>query len=302
MQQPGDRGGGDSLPGFLFALAAYLMWGLLPLYLKAVAHVPPLEVVAHRVIWSVPVAGAVILATGRSADLRAAVRAPRSLGMAAGMAALISVNWLIYVWAIGAGHALDTALGYFINPLLSVLLAAVLLGERLSRLQLAAVALAGLAVTILTVASGQLPVIGLSLSLTFAFYGFFKKSLPIGPNQGFFLEVLLIAPAALAYAVWLARSGQAHFLAGSLRDTLLLIGCGPATAVPLILFANGARRLRLSTIGIMQYIAPTMIFLTAVFLFHEPFDRVRAITFPMIWAALAIYSLSLIGRMRQKAN
>jgi chloramphenicol-sensitive protein RarD len=291
----------DSLRGFLFALAAYLMWGFLPLYMKAMAHIGTVEVLAHRVIWSVPVALLILRWLGRTADLKAALGNPRMLGMAAATAALISVNWGIYVWAIQTGRALDAALGYYINPLFSVLLGAVLLRERLSGAQKAAIALAALAVAILTWEAGRLPVVALSLTLTWGFYAYFKKSLPIGPNQGFALEVLLLLPLAVGYALWLGARGGDAFLTGSRADMALLLGCGVVTAVPLMVYANGAKLLRLSTIGIMQYIAPTMIFLTAVFLFGEEFGRAQAIAFPMIWAALVLYTWSLV-RQTQAAR
>lgn len=288
----------DSLRGFGFALTAYLLWGFLPLFMKALAHISPAEVIAHRVIWSIPVAGAVLWATGRSTDLKTALRTPKMLGMASITAALITVNWGIYVWAIGAGHALDAALGYYINPLFSVFLGAVLLGERLSRAQLCAIALAVLAVAILTYDTGKLPLTALALTVSWGFYAYFKKSLPIGPNQGFFLEILLLLLPSLGYVAWLQLQGTGHFMVGHARDTILLLCCGLVTAIPLMIYANGAKLLRLSTIGIMQYIAPTMIFLTAVFVFHEPFGRAQMIAFPMIWAALVIYTASLIAQAR----
>ncbi|MEZ5797268.1 MAG: EamA family transporter RarD [Paracoccaceae bacterium] len=286
----------DSLSGFFYALAAYLLWGFLPLYMKALAHVPPVEVIAHRVIWSVPVALAVLIWLGRTGDLRAALGNPRMLAMGLVTAALISVNWGIYVWAIGSGHALDAALGYYINPLFSILLGAVLLKERLRGIQWLAIASAAVAVAILTWEVGQLPVVALGLMLTWGFYAYFKRRLPIGPNQGFTLEVLILLPFALAWAGWLAWRGETHFMQGVPGDTWLLLGCGVVTAVPLMIYANGAKRLRLSTIAIMQYIAPTMIFLTAVFLFDEPFSRVKLVAFGFIWAALVIYSWSILQR------
>lgn len=288
----------DSLKGFAFALAAYFMWGFLPLYMKAMTHIPTVEVLAHRVIWSVPVALAILAWLGRTADLKAALRTPRMLGMAVLTAALISVNWGIYVWAIQTGHALDAALGYYINPLFSVFLGASLLGERLSGAQKAAIALAAAAVAILTWEAGRLPLVALSLTVSWGIYAYLKKSLPIGPNQGFALEVILLLPFALGYALWAGLRGEAAFLAGNRVDVALLMGCGIVTAVPLMVYANGAKLLRLSTIGIMQYIAPTMIFLTAVFLFGEPFGRARAIAFPMIWAALIIYTWSMVRQAR----
>lgn len=285
--------------GFLLALGAYLLWGLLPFYMKAVAHLPLAEVIAHRIVWSVPIAAAVLVWAGRTADFKAAIRSPRTIAMAALTAALISVNWGIYVWAIAVDRTVETALGYYINPLVSVVVGALLLSERLGRLQVAAVVLAAVAVAVLTVDAGKLPWVSLALAFSFAAYGFFRKTLPIGPSQGFLLEVLLLSVPALAYIVFLIANGQDHFVAGDAADTALLIGCGPVTAVPLLLFAFGARLLRLSTIGIMQYIAPTIVFLIAVLIFGEPFGSTQAIAFGLIWTALAIYSWSMFTSARK---
>lgn len=284
----------DSKAGFVFALMAYVIWGFLPLFMKALAHVSPAEVISHRVIWSLPVAGAVLIALGRTADLRVAIRSPKMLGMAAMTATLISMNWGLYVWAIGAGYALDTALGYYINPLFSVFLGAVLLGERLKPAQMVAMGLALLAVGLLTWDAGKLPWISLGLTVTWGFYAYLKKSLPLGPNQGFFLEILILTPAALAYIGYLGWSGTGHFMVGVKADTLLLLSCGVVTATPLIFYANGAKKLRLSTIAMMQYIAPTMIFALAIFVFHEPFAPIRMVAFAMIWMALVIYTASML--------
>ncbi|AXT35519.1 EamA family transporter RarD [Phaeobacter sp. LSS9] len=288
----------DTPQGLAFAVSAYLMWGFLPLYMKALAHMPAAEVVAHRVIWSVPVAGVLLIILRRTRDLRAALTSPKVLMMGAVTAALISVNWGIYVWSIATGHALDAALGYYVNPLFSVMLGAVLLGERLSPAQLVAIGLAALAVLVLALDAGRLPWAAIGLTLSWGFYAFFKKSLPVGPNQGFMLEVLILTPPALLYLGYLTVTGGAHF-GGDFSDTALLLGCGVVTAVPLITYANGAKLLRLSTIGILQYIAPTMIFLAAVFVFGEEFGRARMIAFPMIWLALVIYSVSLLRQMRR---
>ena len=289
----------DTGRGFAFAVSAYLLWGFLPLYMKALAHVPPVEVVAHRVLWSVPVAGAILWATGRTGDLGRALSSPRTLGMAAVTAALVSVNWGIYVWAIGSGNALDAALGYYINPLFSVFLGAVLLKERLSRAQVAAIALAAAAVAVLTWESGRLPLAALAMTFSWGAYAYFKRALPIGPNQGFLLEVLILTPFALGILWVIAARGGSHFLAESSTDTWLLVCTGLVTAVPLILYAYGAKGLRLSTIGVLQYIAPTMIFLTAVLIFGEEFGRAERIAFPMIWAALALYTASLVRQARR---
>lgn len=291
----------DSRRGFFLALSAYFLWGLLPFYMKAVAHLPLAEVVAHRIIWSVPIAAVVLVMVNRTADFRAALRSGRMLSMAALTAALITVNWSIYVWAIAVDRTVETALGYYINPLVSVTIGALVLGERLSKLQMVAVALAALAVVVLTVEGGKLPWVSLALAFSFAAYGFFRKTLPIGPSQGFLLEVLLLSIPCLVYVGYLVLAGENHFLAGDWRDTALLLGCGPITAVPLLLFAFGAKLLRLSTIGIMQYIAPTIVFLIAVFIFHEPFGPVDAAAFGLIWAALALYSWSMFAGRKAQA-
>lgn len=287
----------DSPRGLAFALAAYFMWGFLPLYLKAVAYIPAPEVVAHRILWSVPIAGLVLIALGRTRDLTAALRSPKTLAMASLTAALITINWGTYVWAVAQGRALDAALGYYINPLFSVLLGAILLGERLTRTQMVAVALAAAAVLVLWLEAASLPWPALVLMTSWGFYAYFKKSLPVGPNQGFLLEVLILSIPALVYVAYLAQTGQGHFTA-NLGTSALLIGCGFVTAIPLMVYANGAKLLRLSTIAILQYIAPTMIFLTAVFIFDEPFGQARMIAFPMIWAALVIYTVPMIRQMR----
>lgn len=288
----------DSARGFAFALTAYLLWGFLPIYMKAVAHMSPFEVLAHRVVWSVPVAGIVLLILRRTSELKAAFRSPRTLMMAGLTAALITVNWGVYVWAISVDRALDTALGYFINPLFSIFLAAVLLKERLQPVQLVAIALVVVAVAILTYDAGGLPWASLVLTVSWGFYAFFRKTLPVGPNQGFFLEVLILTPFALAYIVYAEMSGSGHLIHSSMSDTLLLAATGVITAGPLMIYANGAKLLRLSTIGIMQYIAPTMIFLIAVFVFHEPLSMVKLGAFVLIWSALAIYSWSMLMQAR----
>lgn len=290
----------DSPRGLAYAIAAYGLWGVLPIFMKALSHLPAAEIIAHRIIWSLPIAAAVLIWQGRSGDVLAALRQPRLLAMAALTAMLISVNWLIYVWAIANDHTLDAALGYYINPLFSVFLGATLLKERLSRGQFAAIALAAAAVVILTVQAGRLPLVALGLTLSWGFYAYCKKSLPLGPNQGFTLEVLLLTPFAIAFLIWQAMQGQAHFISAGWGQTLLLLGAGPVTAIPLLFYANGAKLIRLSTIGILQYIAPTMIFLCAVLLFGEPFDGARLIAFPMIWAALVIYSATLLRQAGQR--
>lgn len=287
------RASGDTPAGFVFAILAYVSWGALPLYIKAVDHMPAVEVMAHRVLWSVPIAGAVVLLTGRTRDLWTALRTPRYLAMAALTAALITINWGVYIWAVFHGRAVDTALGYYMNPLFSVVIGALVLGERLTRLQGAAVGIAAAAVAILAFGSGEVPVVALGITLSWGIYAYFKKQLPIGPNQGFLLEVLILSGPALAVVLALAARGEGHFGVTSSDSLLLMLG-GPVTATPLLLYANGAKLLRLSTIGILQYISPTLIFLVAVLVFGEPVGLARGIALPMIWGALVLYSLSLI--------
>lgn len=289
----------DTPQGLAFAIGAYVLWGFLPLYLRLLGDVPAVEVLAHRMIWSVPVAGGVLIWLGRTASLRAAIRTPRMLGMAFVTATLMSLNGGIYIYAVTTGHAMDAALGYYMNPLFSIFLAAVFLGERLGRAQMVAIALALTAVLVLTFDAGGVPWLALAMMLTWGFYALAKKSLPIGPNQGFVLELLILMPLGVAYVIYLGLTGQTDF-GSDISVSALLLGCGAVTAVPLMLYANGAKLLRLSTIGILQYIAPTMIFLFAVFLFGEEFGRARMIAFPMIWLALVIYTTASYRAMRAK--
>ena len=280
----------DTPQGFAFAISAYFLWGFLPLYMKLLDHVPAAEVVLHRIVWSLPIAGVVLVALGRTSDIRTALTNPRMLAMGALTAALVTINWGIYVWAIVSGNALEAALGYYINPLFSVFLGFAVLGERLTRLQVLALALVAAAVLVLTLDAGVLPWTAIGLFVSWGLYALCKRRLPIGPNQGFLLEIAILTPFALAYWAWLAARGESHFD----TDLWLLLGCGAVTAIPLLLYANGAKRLRLATIAILQYIAPTMILLCAVFAFGEPFGTARAIAFPMIWVALILYTYSML--------
>lgn len=282
-----------SRTGFFFALSAFLIWGCLALFWKATSHVDAVEVTAHRVIWSLPVAGVILWFMGRTGDILPTLKSPRKLAILFFTSLMISFNWGIFIWAIAADRTLEAAMAYYINPLMSVAMGVVFLRERFNRLQLAAILLAMLAVIILTVMQGSLPWISLSLALTFALYGLLRKTVDVGPTQGFLVEVILIYPLAVAYMIWLISSGSLEFGSTGNFDIFLLMCAGPATAVPLILYANGAKRLRLSTIGMMQYIAPTMIFLIGIFIFGEELKTPQLIAFILIWAALAIYSWSM---------
>lgn len=291
----------SSAKGFTLAFIAYFLWGFLPLYLKAVAHIPAGEVVAHRVLWSLPIAALAVLWTKGTRDVVTALRTPKMLGMAVVTAAIISVNWSIYVWAVAAGRTMEAALGYYINPLFSVCLAALFLGEKLKGAQIIAIGLAVVAVAILGWERGGLPWVSVALAVSWGFYALFKRSLPIGANQGFFLEVLIISVPALVYLVWLGLSGQSHFFADSGKaNPWLLASSGLATAVPLMLYANGAKLLKLSTIGMMQYIAPSMVFLLAVFWFREPFTSTTLIAFLFIWSALAVFTWGALSSRKSE--
>ncbi|MEM8749542.1 MAG: EamA family transporter RarD [Pseudomonadota bacterium] len=282
----------SSRAGFFYALGAYVFWGALPLYMKALDHIPAAEIVAHRIVWSVPVAAILLIILRRTGDIRAAFSQPSVLVRIGLSAFVITLNWGVYVWAVLNNVANEAALGYYINPLISIVFGYVLLSERLTKAQWVAVALAAFAVLLLTVQGGQFPWVALVLAFSFATYGYIRKTVAIGATQGFLLEVIMLMPFALCYLLYLAAQGTGHFGLSS-PDLWLLLGCGPVTAVPLILYAFGARALRLSTIGIMQYIAPSLIFLLAFFVFNEDVTVPKLTAFAIIWTALAIYSWSM---------
>jgi chloramphenicol-sensitive protein RarD len=290
----------DTKQGFIYAGAAYLIWGFLPLYMKLLSHIPAWEVVPHRILWSIPVSGFVVWMMGQGGALGRALKSPRTIALAALTAAIVSVNWGVYVWAIGAGRAIETALGYYINPLFSVFLAAVLVGEKLNRVQMFAIALACVAVGVLTYEAGGIPWVSVALAVTWGFYAYFKKSLPVGPTEGFLLEILLLSIPALGMVIWFEMQGTSHFGHTGWGDVGLLGISGFFTAIPLTLYALGAKGLRLTTIAIMQYSAPTMIFLIAVFIFKEPFSVYKMVAFGLIWSALAIYTWSLVQAHRAR--
>ncbi|NDW05269.1 EamA family transporter RarD [Jiella pacifica] len=287
---------GESRQGLIYALGAYGIWGLvMPLFMKLLANVSPVEVVAHRIVWALPLAIAILLWQGTVRHAFGHFRNLRTVALAALTASLISINWGTYVYAIGAGHTLEAALGYYINPLVNVALAAIFLGERPTRLQGVAIALAAVGVAILTAKAGGLPWISLVLALTFGTYGLLRKTVPVGASEGFFLEVaILVVPSIVLVALFVP---DRHFGADGF-ETAMLLAAGPLTAVPLILYAAGARLLHFTTIGILQYIVPTLLFFTAVFLFGEPFSEWQLVAFAFIWSALALYTWSLVRRRR----
>jgi len=281
----------EAARGVVYGGLAFALWGLSAIFYKLLEHVPVLEVTAHRGLWSVPIAAAALVIMGRTRDIVPALRNPRLLAVLALSSVCVVINWLLYVWAIVADRALDASLGYFINPLVNVLLGLVLLNERLTAAQWSAVALAACGVAIQTTALGAVPWLGLSLAFTFALYGYLRKTAAIGPAQRLLVEMLLVLPVAGAYIAWLETTGRGMF-AADLATAGLLAGSGLMTAVPLILFSAAARRIRLATLGLMQYLAPSMIFLTAVFIFDEPLETWGLVSFGFIWAGLVVFSVS----------
>ena len=277
-------------PGILYALGAYLSWGLFPLYFRQIATVPALQIVAHRTLWSLLFVVVILLVTRHIKWLRGVDAATwRRFTLSA---LLIAINWLTYVWAVGHGHVIDASLGYFINPLVNVALGFAVLHERPRLAQWFAVSLAAAGVLWLTVTAGQLPWVALVLALSFGFYGLMRKTAALGAIEGLTLETLILAPLAAAGLVWWSQDGS---MAGQTAvDWAWLIGTGPVTAGSLLLFAAGARRLPLATLGLVQYVSPSLQFLLGVFLFHEPMTASRLVAFGFIWGALAVYSAEAI--------
>lgn len=283
----------------LAGIAAYGLWGMVPLYFKLVAAVRPDEVIAHRVVWSVAFL-LLVLAIRNRGDLRRHLAiSPRVAGALALSGLLIAVNWLVFVYAVVTDRVLETSLGYFINPLVSVVLGVIVLRERLPRLQALAVVIAASGTVYMTVMVGRLPLIALALAFSFGLYGLVRKLTDVGPMVGLFWETLMMAPLAAVWLWWLSDRELLVFGTGGTGLNLLLAGTGLVTVVPLVLFATAARGLNLITLGIMQYMAPSISFCLAVFLFKETFTINHAIAFGAIWAALALYTAAGYYRMRQ---
>ncbi|TVQ30046.1 MAG: EamA family transporter RarD [Wenzhouxiangella sp.] len=276
-----------------------MAWGLAPVYFKFLGHVGADEIIAHRVLWSVAFLGVVlVLRHGRSLPARLAI-APRTLAVLLLSGSLIVINWLVFIYAVNSDRVLSTSLGYFINPLVTVLFGMLFFRERLAPLQLIGVGIAALGTLYMTVRVGQFPWIALGLALTFALYSVLRKVLDVGPMVGLFWETLLMAPLALLWLVWLSGQGDLAFDPADPGFGLLLAGTGLVTVVPLLLFAAGVRRLPLSTIGIMQYLAPTITFILAVFVYMEPFSIDHAVTFACIWIGLFLFSWAGWVRVRR---
>jgi len=274
--------------GILAAIGAYVSWGLLPIYWKLLGHVPTAQLLSHRIVWSFVVLTVFLCLTRRVSKLYSSL-SPAVWGCYVLASLLIGVNWFIYVWSVNAGYIVEASLGYFINPLLSVLLGVFFMRERLRPLQWMPLGLAAAGVVYLTFNSGRLPWIALTLAVTFSFYGLVKKKAPLGAFEGLTLETGLLLAPALVWLGWSENIGASAFLHAGTSSDLMLVGAGVVTTAPLVMFAAAAHRIPLSMIGILQYIAPTIQFLIGVFLYHEPFSRTQFTGFGMVWIAVLLF-------------
>lgn len=276
--------------GFLLGLGAYASWGVMPIYFKAIDHVDAAEIVAHRVLWSLIFLAVLATVARKWPGIRAALAAPRILLTLLVTALLIGGNWLIWIYAVVSGHVLEGSLGYYLNPLVNVLMGVFLLKERLTRLQVAGVVLAAAGVAVLAASASGAIWISLSLAFSFATYGFLRKVAPVDSLEGLSVETALLAPVAIAWILHLQAEGRSGFLAGDARTDILLAAAGVITAVPLLLFTGAARRLPYSTLGFLQYIAPSLQFALAVLAYGERFTLAHAFCFGAIWTALALFA------------
>lgn len=275
--------------GILYGIGAYVLWGFFPIYWKFLHVVPAVQVIGHRIGWSFAVLLIYILATRQWQEFQSVAFNVKTILIYAGAGILLSINWLIYVWGVNAGFIVETSLGYFINPLLSVLMGVIFLRERLRPRQWIPVVIAAIGVIYLTAVYGRLPWIALSLALSFGLYGLVKKLAPLGSLYGLTLETGIVLPVALIYLVFLQVKGGASFLHQGTTVDLFLIGAGIVTTIPLLMFASAAKQIPLTMVGILQYIAPTLQFMIGVFIYKEPFDQAHLIGFGIVWVALVIF-------------
>lgn len=289
----------ESMFGLAYALGAFLLWGVAPIYFKAVGAANPVEILAHRVVWTAIMMIGLIYALGKTDAVMDVLRQPRRLPIYALSTVLISINWLTYIYAISIDHLVDASLGYYINPLVNVLLGMMFLSEKLNRWQGLAVALAGIGVGYQLVAYGDVPWISLTLAFSFGFYALVRKKAKVDPLAGLLVETLLLTPVGLIYLFWLGSQDAGQFVMGGWWMSVLLIASGIVTGLPLILFMFGAQRLTLSTIGLMQYLAPTIQLVLAVAIFGEPFSPATMVTFAFIWLGLVVYSWDAFGSYRR---
>jgi chloramphenicol-sensitive protein RarD len=282
--------------GVAYALCAYALWGLFPLYFKAVASLPPLDILAHRVVWSLGFVAVLVSWRIGWRWLPPVLSDRRVLKVFALSTLMVFLNWAIYIWAVARGRVIDASLGYFMNPLVNVLLGWLVLHERLRPVQWVSVLMAAGGVVWLTWIAGAPPWIGLSLAAAFGLYGLLRKTASLGAWEGFSLETLFMLPFALLYLGWFAARGEATYPELPLTMQLLIIASGPVTALPLLFFAAAARRIPLSTLGLIQYLGPSVQLLLAIFLFGEPFGGAKALGFAAIWAALVLYTGDMLWR------
>jgi chloramphenicol-sensitive protein RarD len=280
-----------SKEGILYAFGAYFIWGLTPIYWKLIKHVPAIQLIGHRIAWSLVLLAIVLLATRQWSELRTLASERKVLCIYFIAAVLVGANWFIYVWSVNAGFVVEASLGYFINPLLSVLLGVVFLREHMRPFQWIAVGLAAAGVIYLTVEHGRLPWIALSLAFTFGFYGLVKKLAPLSSLQGLTLETGILFIPAIVFLAYQEKLGVGAFLHTGIRSDLLMVGAGLVTTIPLLMFVSAARRIPLTMIGIMHYITPSCQFLLGVFLYREAFDSTRALGFGIVWVGLLIFAV-----------
>lgn len=290
VRSPGPPGSEENVRmGVFAALATYLIWGVLPIFFKLLEHVDSVGVVANRILCSLVFVGVIVLMRGQLGAVRAALRDRRTMLAMCCSAVLIAANWLIFIWAVGNGHVLEVSFGYFINPLVSVAIGMVMLSEKLTVTQAVAIAIAVVAIAIQAIGLGSVPWIAIALALSFAFYGYVRKTVNVTSVPGLAIETLILVPFSALYIGYILTGPMPDFYADP-QTTILLLLTGPATAIPLVLFAFAARQLRLSTIGMFQYIAPSLQFLCAVFLFGEELSPARLVSFALIWVSLMVFS------------
>jgi chloramphenicol-sensitive protein RarD len=277
----------------------YLLWGAFPLYWKQLVAVSPFELIAHRYVWTAVLMVGLILAQRRFGEVRAALSTPRSFGLNALSATLLAGNWIVYVWGVNTGHVIETSLGYFLVPLVNVAAGRFILHEHLRRLQWIAIGCAAAGVAVMIFQLGRPPWIALTLAATWGGYGLMRKQTSLGALTGLTVETLLIVPFAFVFLIWRERAGLGAFGHTDALSHTLLVGAGIITAVPLTLFAFAARRIRLSTLGLLQYLAPTVQFALGVAVYHEPFSRERAASFALIWIGLALYTADNLWAQRK---
>jgi chloramphenicol-sensitive protein RarD len=288
----------SSASGVLAAASAFVCWGLLPLYWKAISGVPALEIICHRVVWSLVCTGLLLAFAGGFGTIGRALRSPRTLLLLACSSSLIAVNWFLYVWSVNAGHVLEASLGYYLNPLVNVVLGMAVFGDRLSRIQKIAVALAAAGVAVQLAAQGSLPWIALALAATFGLYGMVRKLMALESLPGLFVETLALTIPAGGWLAWLAYTGAGSMGQAGLATNLLLAGAGVVTTLPLLAFAFGARRITMTTLGVLQYLGPTGMLLLGVLVYGEPFGMVQAATFGLIWAGVILYTVDGLRKLR----